>query len=432
MTQAIAKREPRALGLAAQPTLRLRLGRKGGKGEPAVVKFDGFDPSPNEEYRAAAEKFREVYGDKPKEIDIMLPTSLGQALDVRYRGFYGTKNAAGDIEGGGMSAVGEINFAMLGVLGGPDTLMVWNPDGTVEHVDITGPDDPKCAELGVQLYTTFRFSIPSVLGAGGICEITSKGKKTTDNLFERLITLYGWFGVKTPFVVRPTLVLRKASAQTVVKDRQTGKPKRIKSSFFALDIRVRETLDDMIGRMEQQAALLPGGSATAALYGKQRPDRPAIEAVARSLTSASESAGVPSASDEELEPGTVEGDVDEVEEAGGESVRASAGPASSAPTEEPPLEGEVVEERSKFDPPKSARAKAARIKELGATPVMGHESKTLADVKPDGEWFEWALQGGSPQWSPEFRAIFEEYVQLAYPDKWEEYKTNTDGQMELG
>jgi len=419
-----ARREPRPLGLASQPTLRLALGYKDPAKKGAPVKTDYFVAKEGRdgEYAAAARKFREVYGEKPREIDIMLPTSIGQALDVRYRAFKG--NPADD-DGGVLVAVGNTNFALLGVRGGPDTLTVFEQDGEVHDIDIYGEDDPAAVALGVALYTTIRFSIPSVLGAGGVCEITSKGKKTTDNLFERLVTLYGWFGVKTPFAVRPTLVLRHASGRPVVTDKKTGETRRIRSNFFALDIRVRETLDEMVGRLAEQAALLPAGGPAAALYGA-RPDRPAIEAVARELTAASS----PDVVSEPLvgsESGSDSQQAEGVAAAAQVESTSTGGAASSAAGAEPPIDEPVA--TPAFVAPKGARAVAARIKELGATPVMGHEGKTLGEIPSNGEWIKWALNGGSPQWTPEFRAIFEEWVQLAHPEEWAAHQKTHAGEQ---
>jgi hypothetical protein len=61
---------------------------------------------------------------------------------------------------------------------------------------------------------------------------------------------------------------------------------------------------------------------------------------------------------------------------------------------------------------------------------MGHETKTLADLPVDGEWFQWALRGGSPAWTSEFKAAFEEYVQLAHPETWKAHVAETAGKQE--
>ena len=421
-----ATRPPRALGLASQPTLRLALGYKDPAKRGAPVKTDYFVAKEGRdgEYAAAARKFREVYGDQPREIDIMLPTSIGQALDVRYRAFKG--NPADD-DGGRMVAVGEKNFALFGVLGGPDTLTVWNQDGTVDAVDIAGPDDPVCAELGVALYTTFKFSIPSVLGAGGVCEITSKGRKTTDNLFERLVTLYGWFGVKTPFVVRPTLVLRSASGQPVIKTKDG--PKRIKSNFYALDIRVKETLDEMVDRMEQQRAAL-GTSPTQALYGAPA-DRPALEAVARELTAAPS----PDVDSDPSIKRDSESDGQQAEEASTDMSDVTPGGASSVPDSDEDLD--LDESDPGFQVPGDvaqlqAAAEEASFLVVDAPEFPNAKGKTLghiATLKVADRWFAKALRIAAP--GPLRDAVIA-FARVNLPEVYEAYQSEQGGQGQLG
>jgi hypothetical protein len=411
-----ATRPPRALGLASQPTLRLALGYKDPAKKGAPVKTDYFVAKEGRdgEYAAAARKFTQVYGDKPRAIDIMLPISIGQALDVRYRAFKGNPT---DDDGGVMVAVGNTNWALVGVRGGPDTLTVFDQDGTVRDVDITGEDDPICKELGVALYTTFKFSIPTVLGAAGVCEITSKGRKTTDNLFERLVTLYSWFGANAPFAIRPKLVLRPATGRPVVKG------KRIKSSFYALDIYVPESLDEMADRLRGFRAELPGGSPTAALYGS---DRPAIEAAAQSLTSAPSTDATP-------EP-SIKGDSDggqQAEEAKASTESGCAGAASSVPDSEPEpsLEPEPSEQASSFKAPPDIADSVAEIARVSAVKVPPESDEsaglTLQEVKEKGavgeRWIAWQLK------TRKFESIaddVERFVELVMPDLWKRYQAD--------
>ncbi len=209
-------------------------------------------------HAAAAKKFHAVYGEKPRAIDILLPPEITTALHVEHIAW----------GSGGMKARGHTNFATVGTLGGPDTLTVWNEDGTVDEIEITDVDDPAAKALEVSLYTTFQFYIPDVLGAASLCAITSKGQKTTDNLFAKLVELYGYFGSRVTFIVKPKLVLRPATGRPTVIDKETKKPKRIKSSFYALDLYVPESFDEMFGRLAARNELLQGhGGPVAQLYG---------------------------------------------------------------------------------------------------------------------------------------------------------------------
>ena len=182
----------RRLGVRVKPALRLAIGYRDPQKRGAPTKVDYFIPKtgPEGEYARAAAKFSEVYKEKPKAIEIRLPGEFGDALDIRYKAFAG---ASGD-EGGVMVAKGDTNFALYDDAGGPDTLTIWRQDGTVEEVTTAGLDgitgeplDEIARDLQLGLYTTFRFGIPNVLGYGSYCEITSKGKATTDQIQQVLV-----------------------------------------------------------------------------------------------------------------------------------------------------------------------------------------------------------------------------------------------------
>lgn len=256
----------RPLGLRAEPTLRLAIGYRDDEKRGAPVKLDHFlaKQGPDGAHAPAARKFHQVYGPEPKAIDVRLPSELGQALVVRHMAWAGT----GGDEGGSLRAIGRTNFATLGVMGGPDVLTVWRPDGQVDEIDISGVDDPAAVELGVELYTTFRFHLPRVLGLGAMAEITSKGQKTTDNLYARLFELYALLESRVSFAVEPKLVVRRSSARPMVVDKRTGETRRIKSTIYVLDLVIPESVDEMFNRLAQRQQVLYGGrEPVAALYG---------------------------------------------------------------------------------------------------------------------------------------------------------------------
>lgn len=259
----------RPVGVRVKPALRLAIGFRNPQKRGAPTKVDYFIPKEGAEgeFARAAAKFRDVYGDHPKAVEIRLPGEFGDALDIRYKAFAG---ASGD-EGGVMVAKGDTNFALYDYVGGPDTLTIWRQDGTVEEVATAGLDavtgaplDDIARDLQLGLYTTFRFGIPNVLGYGSHCEITSKGKATTDTLWFKLRGFYGTFGMRTSFVVRPTLVVKPASARPVVR-KQGEPPKRIKTRIYVLDIVPTETEDEMIARFREHRELT--AQAAESLYG---------------------------------------------------------------------------------------------------------------------------------------------------------------------
>ncbi len=259
----------RAIGVRVKPALKLAIGFRDPQKRGAPTKVDYFIAKEGQEgeFARAAAKFREVYGDRPKAVEIRLPGEFGDALDIRYKAFAG---ATGD-EGGVMVAKGDTNFALYDYVGGPDTLTIWRQDGTVEEVETLGlnaltgePLDDVAAHLQLGLYTTFRFGIPNVLGYGSHCEITSKGKATTDTLWLKLRGFYGTFGQRTSFVVRPTLVVKPSSARPVVQKRGED-PKRIKTRIYVLDVILTDTEDEMVTRLREHHELT--AKAADSLYG---------------------------------------------------------------------------------------------------------------------------------------------------------------------
>lgn len=287
----------RELGVRNLPSLRLAIGYRdtAKRGAPTKVDYLIAKDGQEGEYARAAAKFREIYGEKPKYCDIRLMGSLEQSLDISYKAFRGGGDPDGD--GGVMIAKGHSNFATMPWTGGPDTLTVWNQDGTVEQLHTAGIDaltgeklDDLAKDLGLELYTTFRFGLPKVLGYGSFCEITSKGKATTDQLWTKLQGWYGTFGDKTPWVMRPMLVVRPARARPVV-ERKGEAPKRIKTRIWVLDLLIPETEDAMLERLRDFKQLT--ASAADELFGSPAPR--ALPAGTQDATEASDRRAAPSA-----------------------------------------------------------------------------------------------------------------------------------------
>lgn len=389
----------RPLGLRSEPALRLAMGYRDEQRRGAPVKTDYFIPKVAEDgsHAAAAAKFTKVYGDKPRAIDILLPPEITTALHVEHIA-WGT---------GGMKARGRTNFATVGTLGGPDVLTVWNEDGSVDEVEIENVEDPKAKALEVGLYTTFQFYIPEVLGAASLCAITSKGQKTTDNLFAKLIELYGYFGSRVTFIVKPKLVLRPATGRPVVPDRETGKPKRIKSSFFALDLYVPESFDEMFDRLAARNELLLGrGGAVAALWGAEPQKQ--IEA-APHLAGVEPDEYVNGEVVEEAADAGAPGD-EQADETGAADLSSPA-PVSSVPDDdaEPPIVG--------FRPPdKVIDAAGEAVVTKGDT--KGQTIAQVAATIEGDKWLRWALARADSYWAAGFREKLELYVRYRHPDTW--------------
>src|SRR5437867_1312301 len=103
----------RVLGQRVKPIIRLGMGvrvegqRQDGSTYTRPDKTDYFTVRGDER---AVEKFRSVYGAKPKAVKIMVPSELGLALDISYRSFVGGESE----DGGRPLALGMTNFAPLG------------------------------------------------------------------------------------------------------------------------------------------------------------------------------------------------------------------------------------------------------------------------------------------------------------------------------
>lgn len=261
----------RALGQRRKPQLRLGMGYVDEKTR-AIVKTEFFIPRGDD--RAVA-KFVARYGDKPRAVDIRLPGSLGGFLDIRHVAFVGG-NKGGD--GGVLKAIGQVNFATEGVLGGPDKLTVFNIVGQgkskkleVDEVYIESVDDPAAKKLGVYLKMSVTFGIPDVLGLGGICEISSKGKESIDTLWLNAVDLYGMLGPAASIALRPKLVLKKSKMLT---------PGGQYVGVYVLDLYLPQSMDEVNAALREHRELVPvrGATAMALMYGNAPQDRPALAA----------------------------------------------------------------------------------------------------------------------------------------------------------
>lgn len=388
----------RRLGAGAQPTLVLSIGavvegrRQDGSTYTTPTKIDHFraKAGANGEYANAARKFHDPdkgYGPEPKAIDIILPAEFTTALDVRHFAWA----SAGGGDGGMLRARGRTNFATVGTLGGPDVLEVYNPDGTIDELEITGVDDPRARQLGVDLYTTFKFHVPKVLGLAAYASITSKGKKTTDNLYSRLIELYGMLGSRVTLAVRPKLVVRTASSQPVVVDKRTGERKRIKSTYYTLDLYVPEDLDAMVARLSEVGALL--AAPARALYGP-----PALAAAPDPAPSVGEVEASIGGARHETPTDDVDYDHDDGYDPGDDEYVGDGEVVDHQPEPDPaPPAPPRSRTGSKFTPPASAGvdpaiAEAADTAAEQPYPAGRSKGKTLRDVlDQDPNSIQWAL-----------------------------------------
>ena len=399
----------RALGVRVKPIIRLGMGYRDETKRGAPVKTDYLTVRGDD--RAVA-KFREVKGEKPKAVEMLLPASIDQALTIQYRAF---KGADGD---GSLVAVGHTNFALRDYCGGPDLLTVWNQDGSVEQVETLGLDantreplDQVAKDQGLELYTTLRAGMPDVLGFGSFFEISTKGKQSTDNLWAKLRELYELFGSRVTFAVKPLLVIRPSTARPVVK--KDGETRRIKTSIFVLDVVVPESIDEMLGRLAARNELLAPNGAREAVYGAPTSSAPQIGP-----------GDVEPEPDWEPVEGEVvdtpreQGDVSPEEAAGGQQAAGgseSAGPAAApdpADDPEPPA-----------PEPEAKKPTVAQARKVKLTSGI-REGKTLGQVAAeDGSdtYYGWALRHLS-EFDPDTASAILVVVEHDLPDLWAEHQ----------
>lgn len=251
----------RTLGRAARPGLILAIGElEDGKAHPTRLDHFRAKPGAHGQYQRLADRFHEVYGATPKRVDITLAApALRDCLDIRLKAYAG----GGDGQPGYLRALGATNYAEdPDALAGPVNVRVWQPNGGVNEQAFASIDDPALGALGCEVYTTFRFLIPPVTGLTTWAELVTKGKVSTDNLWESLRRLYAMtgghtFGLKLRLTVGPT-------TGTYV-DKKDGKRKR--STYFAVDVETPYTVSEFHAELArlQQVALAGGGPQPAAL-----------------------------------------------------------------------------------------------------------------------------------------------------------------------
>jgi hypothetical protein len=216
------------------------------------TKLDHFRAKPGQldQYRVAAEKFHEVYGMEPQAIDevYFLSNAIGDILDVR-RKVWGTS---------GLKAVSQTNFATYPpevfrerVDAWDDELLVFpddSPDATTYQ--LKGTDDPAIARGKMKVYATLRVCLPKVTGMGQVVEITTTGRRSTDNLFASLVYAQGilrgnLIGIPFRLSVRP--------ARMRYFDQK--EKKRKSTEFFELVLDTPLTMMELFDAVTKQAAL---------------------------------------------------------------------------------------------------------------------------------------------------------------------------------
>lgn len=363
----------RPLGIRVKPAMSIAIGMRDPTKKPPVWAIDHFRAS--DQTSEEGLRFHAVYGEKPTELDdLRLPGSREMCLEIRYRAFKGGQDGPGVLV-----ALGLTNFGVMEYAGGPDTLQVWNQDGTVVYAETAGLDaitgeplDELARELGLELQTTFKFMIPKVLPLGAFAVVRTQSKESTDSLHFHTATWYGLFGAKVPFVLRPTLVLKPTTMRPVIQTKDG--PKRIVKEAWALDLRLPETEEAMLARGRELLALTAGDLyGTPSVGGDGGTPRPAL--------------GSGSPDDVPADGGDVLGNVADNPGAG----VAVSPPAPASLPGEPDDDPEPSE-----DEIKTLALRASKVK----VHFGRKEGRSLGQVYEQGGaagWFKWLLTDFEPQ-----------------------------------
>lgn len=206
-----------------------------------------------DQYRAAAEKFHAEYGPEPKVVDdlFFLSNAIGDVLDVR-RKVWGQS---------GLKAISLTNFATYppdefrARIDAWDDELLTFPDDQKDpgRYQLKGPDDPVIAKTKMKVYATLRVALPRVTGIGTVVEISTTGRRSTDNLYASLVYADGivrgnLIGVPFRLSVRPA---RMRYWDEKAKKRST-------TDFFELVLDTPLTMAEMFEEITTRRQALAG------------------------------------------------------------------------------------------------------------------------------------------------------------------------------
>lgn len=260
--QEIATRDTQATGLRPTVGLRISIGEvvetvKNGKTVTYPRKLDHFRAKAGAlgQYEDAAVKFEAAYGPEPKTIEdfYFLSNSVGDVLDIR-RMVWGLS---------GLRAMSKVNLAMYPPDEIRDRIDRWDdelitfPDDQPEpgYYQLQGPDDPVIAKTKMKTYATLRGCLPRVTGMGLVTEITTTGRRSTDNLLASVVYAHGMLrgnliGIPFRLSVRP--------ARMRYWDEK--KQKRASTEFFEIVLDTPLTMMELVEAVrEHRGALEAGG-----------------------------------------------------------------------------------------------------------------------------------------------------------------------------
>lgn len=195
----------------------------GGRNYPKKLDYMRPKPGALNQYAEAAQRFTEIFGDRPRVVDVLFVSDvIAENLEVRPLVF-GTA---------GLKARGTENLAAYPPDEFPDRLRAYDwdlvtyPDDQPEPgtYKVNGRTDKVVEKLGLKVYGTLYVSIPSVLGVMLVAAVSTTSLKTISNWYDgihRAYRLTGGVLVGIPF----KLMLRPARSRywdAKEKKRKTG------------------------------------------------------------------------------------------------------------------------------------------------------------------------------------------------------------------
>jgi hypothetical protein len=249
--------------MSAPATVRPQVGLMLSCGEPPTTirnyprKLDYIRAKPGAlgQYSAAAQRFEQVYGDRPRMVDVLFVSdTISDVLDVRPK-VYGTSG----IKGVGVENLAEAAPGWFGErIRAYDWDLVTFPDDAPGQGEYTvhGRDDKAVSKLGLKVYGTLRVSIPAVTGLMMLAEISTTSIRSMENWHNALhlaSRITGGTLVGVPF----RLLLRPARGRYWDAKEQ----KRKTTEFYEWVLESTHTLDELYRIAEERRQAVGAGTA---------------------------------------------------------------------------------------------------------------------------------------------------------------------------
>lgn len=232
------------------------------------TRIDYFRPKEGqlEQYAAAAERFVEVYGEKPKQLDDLyfLSNDPASVLEIRLMAWGSS----------GMRIRGKTNYAELprdewekAAFAFDDVVTFFPLDASevpakirdrwrgqpITGSKLSGPDDARIGKYEINVEARLTFLLPKVMGIGTVAQITTKSKRSMRNLHSSVYDQFEFFQgnlVGPPF----RLTVRPAKTRRFDETKRAMVPVEFFELVLDSTLKVQEVLDLVQQRREALTA----------------------------------------------------------------------------------------------------------------------------------------------------------------------------------